>query len=174
MNMMNVVDNNHLHLDLSIYEQDLMKVKTGQITNFILTNLPGKEYAAKIFSIGNAFENETKTITVHASIPGEKTGLIEGMNVTAWIDIGKTYSPAVPIAAITSSAGNDYIFILEEEKDTQPEDIFVFKKVHVMKGVSDNGYVEIKPMEEIPGNAKVVIHGAFYLMSILTNAGEEE
>ena len=160
--------------NLGIYEQDLMKLKTGQTVNFTLTNLPGKEYKAKIFSIGNAFENETKTIAVHASIPGDKTGLIEGMNVTAWINISKTFSPAVPSAAITRSAGNDYIFVQTEEKDTVSKETFAFERIQVKTGVTDNGFTEITPLEKISENAKVVINGAFYLLSMLTNEGEKE
>jgi cobalt-zinc-cadmium efflux system membrane fusion protein len=171
--MMNVVDNSQLHLDLFIYEQDLMKVKVGQTITFTLTNLAGKSFTAKVFAIGNAFENETKTIAVHATIPGDKTGLIEGMNVTGMIDIGNNYSPSVPSSAITSAAGNDYIFIQAESKEKEAKENFTFHKVQVKKGITDKGYTEITPLQEIPNDTKVVTNGAFYLMSMLTNAGEE-
>ena len=187
--MMNVVDNSHLHLDLFIYEQDLTKVKVGQTVNFTLTNLAGKSFSAKVFAIGNAFEGDTKTIAVHASIPGDKTGLIEGMNVTAMIDIGNNYVPSVPSSAITSAGGNDYIFVQVEghaatkhehdEKESKIEkeelgDAFTFERVQVKKGVTDAGYTEITPLEEISDSPKVVINGNFYLMAMLTNEGEEE
>jgi hypothetical protein len=66
----------------------------------MLTNLPGKHYDAKIFSIGSAFEGESKSIPVHASIVGDKTGLIEGMSVIANINTGTNAVPAVPSSAI--------------------------------------------------------------------------
>jgi len=186
--MMNVVDNSQLHLDLFIYEQDLTNVKVGQTVNFTLTNLAGKSYTAKIFAIGNAFEGDTKTIAVHASIPGDKTGLIEGMNVMAMIDIGNNYAPSVPSSAITNTDGNDYIFIQieghevkrhkhddEESKIEKEElgDAFTFERVQVKKGVTDAGYTEITPLEEISASPKVVINGSFYLMAMLTNEGED-
>jgi cobalt-zinc-cadmium efflux system membrane fusion protein len=174
--MMNVVDNSQLHLDLFIYEQDLMKVKVGQNIDFTLTNLPGKSFTAKIFAIGNAFESETRTIGVHASIPGDKTGLIEGMNVTGMIDVGNNYVAAVPSSAITSAGSNDYIFIHEEQKTgaNGEEQNFTFKRIQIKKGVTEGAYSEITPLEEIPQNVKVVTNGSFYLMAVLTNEGEEE
>jgi len=95
---MDVLDNSHLHLDLFVFEQDLPKVKVGQNIDFSLTNLPGKNFTANIFSIGSAFENQTKTVPVHAEITGDKSGLIEGMNVTGLINIGMPpLSPFCPL-----------------------------------------------------------------------------
>jgi len=97
------------------------------------------------------------------------------MNVTAMINIGNNYSPSVPSSAITSAAGNDFIFVQAEskEKSKEAEENFTFQKVQIKKGITDNGYTEITPLQEIPENAKVVTNGTFYLMSMLTNAGEE-
>jgi hypothetical protein len=36
------------------------------------------------------------------------------------------------------------------------------------------GFTEILPLEEIPGNAKVVTKGAYYLLSQLTKGNGEE
>lgn len=186
--LMDVVDNSQLHLDLFIYEQDLTKIKVGQTVDVILTNLPGKQYTAKIFAVGSAFEGESKSIPVHAAITGDKTGLIEGMNVTANISIKSNLTAAVPSSAIINNAGNDFIFIQteghehtehehsdSEEKMVKEElgDEFTFSKIEVRKGVSNGAYTEIMPLQAITGDPKVVVNGAFYLMSMLTNEEEE-
>jgi hypothetical protein len=173
---MDVVDNSRLHLDLFVFEQDLPKIKEGQTIDFSLTNLPGKSYSATIFSIGSAFENETKTIPLHAEITGNKEGLIEGMNVTGSVNIGRSLVPAIPSSAIASFSGNDYIFIaVQQNQKEEKEGIkFVFRRIHIKKGITNAGYSEVTPLEEIPADAKVVISGAFYLMAMLTNTGEEE
>ena len=82
-----IVDNSQLHLDLFVYEKDLPKLKNNQVIHFTLTNNPGKEYDAEIFSLGSSFEGESKAVTVHAKVEGDKTGLIDGMNVTAVISL---------------------------------------------------------------------------------------
>ena len=164
-----VVNNSQLHLDLFVYEKDLTKVTVGQTTHFTLTNTPGKEYDATIYSIGTAFEDQSKTISVHATVMGDKTGLIEGMNVTAIISIGKNLSDTAPDEAIVNYQGKDYIFIKADDKDDNS-----FKRIEVVRGTSDLGYSEIKPLETIDGNAQIVIKGAFFLLAKMTNVGEED
>ena len=40
---------------------------------------------------------------------------------------------------------------------------FIFKKIEVNTGVSDIGFTEVVPVQDIPENAKVIIKGAYYL-----------
>lgn len=110
-----IVDNSQLHLDISVYEKDLPKLKSNQVIHFTLTNNPGKEYDAQIFSLGSSFEGESKAVSVHAKVLGDKTGLIDGMNVTAIISLSEAKVPAVPTDAIVNIAGQDYIFIVTDE-----------------------------------------------------------
>jgi len=67
-----IVNNSQLHLDLFVYEKDLPMLHANQIIHFTLTNNPGKEYDAKIYSIGTAFVNEKKTIPFHGVVLGVK------------------------------------------------------------------------------------------------------
>jgi RND family efflux transporter MFP subunit len=168
-----VVDNSQLHLDLFVYEKDLPRLKDRQIIHFTLTNNPGKEYDAVIYSIGTAFENSTKSIPIHAKVRGDKTGLIEGMNITAIVSLDKATVPAVPSDAVVNYQGQDYIFI-EQGPDNDAESSSVkFKKVPVAKGDSDIGYVEITPLHKIPDHAKVVVKGAFFILAKMTNKSDE-
>lgn len=114
-----IVDNSLLHLDLQVFEKDLPMIKIGQTINFQLTNNPDKTYAAKVFTIGSSFENDSKTIAVHSTVIGSKIGLIDGMNVTGMIGINNVTTPAVPNDAIVEADGKFYIFV---ETDKQPEE----------------------------------------------------
>lgn len=106
-----IVDNNSLHLDLQVFEKDLPKISIGQTVEFTLTNNPVKTYAAKVFSIGSSFENSSKTIAVHSEVLGEKSGLIDGMNITAMISLNNVTMSAVPNEAIVEADGKSYVFI---------------------------------------------------------------
>lgn len=117
-----IVDNSLLHLDLQVFEKDLPLIKVGQIINFQLTNNPDKTYAAKVFTIGSSFENDSKTIAVHSTVIGSKVGLIDGMNITGMIGINNVTTPAVPNDAIVEADGKFYIFVetskqVEEHKE---------------------------------------------------------
>lgn len=112
-----IVDNNSLHLDLQIFEKDLPNIKTGQSIHFTLTNNPVKTYTARVFSIGSSFENSSKTIAVHSEVLGEKSGLIDGMNITAMISLKDVTMPAIPTESIVESDGKYYIFIRTAKPD---------------------------------------------------------
>lgn len=111
-----IVDNGQLHLDLNVFEKDLPLLKVGQIIHFSLTNNPTNEYDAEVFSIGTAFENESKTIPIHATVKGNKTGLIDGMNITALVSLNDVTTPAVPNEAIVEAEGKTFIFIITDKK----------------------------------------------------------
>ncbi|MEP7163199.1 MAG: efflux RND transporter periplasmic adaptor subunit [Ferruginibacter sp.] len=185
-----IVDNSQLHLDLFVYEKDLPKLKNNQVIHFTVTNNPGKEYDAQIYSLGSTFEGESKAITVHAMVKGDKTGLIDGMNVTAAISLDKATVPAVPNDAIVTVNGQDYIFMLinadakqlnntddakynaKDQKEGEKKGL-TFERIVVAKGTSDVGYTEITLLEEIPKTAKIVTKGAFFVSAKMTNMEEE-
>ena len=48
-----------------------------------------------------------------------------------------------------------------------------FKQVQVRTGASELGFTEITPLSALPADAKVVVKGAYYLLSELTK-GEGE
>jgi membrane fusion protein, heavy metal efflux system len=186
-----IVDNSQLHLDLFVYEKDLAKLKNNQTIHFTVTNNPGKEYDAQIFSLGSSFEGESKAVSIHAKVQGEKTGLIDGMNVSAIISLEQTTVPAVPNDAIVTVDGKDYIFMLtdkhageahkDETKDSlpasknavaekqTPENEKTFERIPVAKGTTDIGYTEITLLKEIPKDAKIVVKGAFFVSAKMTN-----
>lgn len=198
-----VVDNTQLHLDLYVYEKDLGKLSAGQIIHFTLTNNPGKEYDAKIYAISNTFEQNTKAVAVHATVEGDKSGLIDGMGITALVSLENANVDAVPSDAIVNYQGQDYIFIVtdkhteeehhedgdgdnhdehghkhdsDEKKDSAEADTgeISFERIPVKKGTTDVGYSEITLLKEIPANSKIVMKGAFFVLAKMTNAGEHE
>lgn len=114
-----IVDNSQLHLDLYVYEKDLSKLKEGQTIHFTLTNNPGKEYDAKIYGISNTFETNTKAVAVHAQVLGDKTGLIDGMSITAIVSLNDANVNAVPTEAIVNFEGQDFIFIVTDEHNEE-------------------------------------------------------
>ena len=189
--LMDIVDNSQVHCDLQVYEKDLFKVKTGQKVAFILTNQNNKQIEGSIFGINQSFENENKSVIVHAKI--NNTGslkLLPGMYVSAMINIGNQTVQAVPVDAVVSAEGKTFIFIVigEEEKavekdekektgkdtETKTEKHIRFKRVEVISGVTELGYIEITPLEEIPKDAMIVTKGAFYVLSKAAGGEEEE
>lgn len=178
-----VIDNSQLHLDLFVYEKDLPYVKKGQSITFILTNQPGHSYQAEVFSIGTTFENETKAIAIHCVVKGNIKGLIEGMSVTAQLNVSDERVSALPSEAIVNHDGQDYIFLVKKEdphhahegdahSHAHAADAFFFERIPVKKGPSELGYTGLTLLSEVPADAKFVTKGGFFLLAKMTNAGE--
>ena len=170
-----VVDNSRLHVDLFVYEKDLAKLKVGQSIHFTLTNNPMKEYDAEIHAISNTFEENMKAVSVHAEVSGDKSGLIDGMNISALISLEEAAVDAVPNSAIVSHEGQDYILIVQtdlHEGQELAEGAMEFLRVPIFVGTSDLGYSEIVPLQELPEDVQNVINGAFFIMAKMTNQGE--
>lgn len=195
-----VVDNSQMHLDLNVYEKDLGSISVGQTIDFILTNQGNKSIKGKIFGINKSFSNESKTVAVHAKInPANSKDLISGMYVSANININNATVPALPKDAIVKNGDKYYVYIQEEheektiakkadtrehkEDEAHSEETagkeeghneVHFKAIEVIPGTTDLGYTEVKFVSEIPSDAKIVIKGAFYLLSAMKGGGEHE
>lgn len=177
-----VVDNSQMHLDLNVYEKDLGNISVGQTIDFILTNQGNKSIKATIFGINKSFSNESKTVAVHAKIKAnDAKGLISGMYVSANININNSTVPALPKEAVVKDGDKYYVFIQEEHHD-EPKKTKVkeehnevnFEAIEVITGTTDLGYTEVKFVKEIPADAKIVIKGAFYLLSAMKGGGSHD
>ena len=164
--LFDIVDNRFLHLDLTLFEKDIAKVKIGDKVIFTDANDASHTHPSTIFALNKSFEDNQQAIIAHAKIEGQTETLLPGMYVEARIQIDNYKTSALPNDAIVNNGDEHYIYI-ETSKNH-------YKQIAVTIGVSDMGFTEIKPLEEIPVNAKVVIKGAYYLLSQLTKGSGEE
>ena len=160
-----IVDNRFLHIDLTIYEQDVAKVHEGQQLTFSIINDPHHSHTATIFSVNKAFEDNSQAVIAHAKIKDVDDNLLPGMFIEARIQVDDYKTMSLPDAAIVSNGEEHYIYV-EHEKNS-------FRQVLVKTGTSDMGFTEIIPIEKINDNDKIAINGAYYLLSQLTK-GEGE
>jgi membrane fusion protein, heavy metal efflux system len=164
--LFDIVDNRFLHLDLTLFEKDISKVKIGDKIMFTDANDASHTHSATIFSLNKSFEDNQQAILAHAKIDEQTETLLPGMYVEARIQIDNYKTNALPNDAVVSNGDEHYIYV-ETKKNH-------YTQIAVKIGVSDMGFTEILPLEEIPGNAKVVTKGAYYLLSQLTKGNGEE
>ena len=175
--MFEIVDNEHIHIDLHVYEKDINAIKIGQKVLFSLASNEGVDYEAVVFAIGKAFENDTKSVRVHAEIIAKKHNLLPGMYVNALIVTDPKTRRVLPDNSIISEGENEYIFVQTIQKEDAREGheehgheghghnaVKVgFLKIGVSTGNSELGYTEILATDSIPLNDGIVLKGAFYL-----------
>ena len=179
-----IIDNSQMHLDLNVFEKDMGRIAIGQEIDFVLTNQSNKVIKAKIFGTNKSFSNESKSVAVHAKINSADTkDLISGMYVAANINVINQTVEALPKDAIVRNGDKFYIYILEEEeeedhkesannKKEEEHDEVHFKAIEILPGTTDLGYTEVKLVQKIPADAKIVTKGAFYILSAGKGGGE--
>ncbi|QRR01541.1 efflux RND transporter periplasmic adaptor subunit [Dyadobacter sandarakinus] len=175
--MFEIVDTDHLHVELSIFEQDIPKIKLGQLVRFTVSNNPGKEYLAKVYLINQKI-NEDRTVRVHCHLEKDEPGLLPQNFVKAVIEIGANPVLALPDQAIVDFEGASYVFIQRPEaagtdSTSKESEGTTFEMIQVTKGVSENGYTQIKSPQGFESQ-KIVLKGAYALLSTLKNSEEEE
>lgn len=156
-----VVDNSALHIDLNIFEQDVAKVKVGQKVIFGHAGEPIGHHTATIYAMNKAFESDQQAVLVHAKLDDGDDGeeLFAGMYIEALISIDSTTAWSLPDEAIVNNGDEHFIFVEDEAGH--------FTQVPVNTGASELGYTEVKPLQPLDTNARIVVTGAYYLLSEL-------
>jgi len=162
-----IVDTEHLHAELTVFEKDVPKVQLGQTVRFTLAN-ETDERTAKVYLIGREISND-RTVRVHCHIDKEDIHMLPGMYLKATVETGHTKVRALPDEAIIDFAGQKYIFTASPESGGTEHH---FKMIAIQTGNSDMSYTEVS----LPANmeqSKIVIKGAYALLSKMKNSEEE-
>lgn len=159
-NMFEVINTEHVHVDLMVFEKDVAKVKEGQKVYFTVESLPGQELTAEILSISKNFEKDPKALHVHAEIDDLPENLVPGMYVRGKIATADSRSIALPEAAITKDGDQFFAFSAEEEGDA-----WSFKPVEIIPGIQEGEWIAIKLVDEVAKGTRFVFNNAYYLMA---------
>jgi len=166
-----IVNSDKLFLELTLFEKDADKVASGQKIKFFINN-ESEAHEAMISQTGKSVSSE-KTLRVYGTVTSYCKNVLPGMYVNALIEESDIKVTALPSDAVVSFDDKDYIFIFEKNKEESGKAMTEYRIIQVKKGVSSSGYTEIILPEGFDVNAaKVVIKGAYNLLSSKKNAGE--
>jgi len=166
-----LVNGDKLFLEITLFEKDANKVAKDQKIRFFINN-ETEQHDAVITQTGKAVDAD-KTYKVYASVSGKCENVLPGMYVNTIIETSGNLVASLPSEAVVSFDDKDYIFIYEKEKVEDGNPFTEYRIIEVKKGVSDGGYTEIVLPEGFNvESSKVVIKGAYNLLSAKKNAGE--
>jgi len=169
--MFEIVNSDKLFLELTLFEKDADKVAAGQKIQFYINN-ETEQHEALIYQTGKSISAD-KTYKVYASVPGVCKNVLPGMYVNAIIEASGNKVTAVPSEAVVSFDDKDYIFIFDKNKEEAGKPFTEYRMIEVRKGITDSGYIEVILPEGFNiQTAKVVVKGAYNLLSAKKNAGE--
>ncbi len=147
--IMEIVNTEHMHLELKIFEKDVLKIKKGQKVFFTIPESNSKRYEGEVHLIGKSIQPD-RTVKLHAHIDTEDTdAFIPGMFVQATILTDKTTALAVSQDALAEIGDLTYLLLLKSED----KDVYVFTKVPVSVGLLDDDMVMLQHDENIEANA---------------------
>lgn len=166
-----IVNSDKLFLELTLFEKDADKVDVGQKIQFFINN-ETEVHEALISQTGKSVSDD-KTFRVYGTVTSSCKNLLPGMYVNALIEESDVKVTALPSEAIVSFDDKDYIFIFERDKVEEGKPFTEYRIIEVKKGVSSSEYTQITlPNGFDISTAKVVIKGAYNLLSAKKNAGE--
>ena len=172
-----IVDTRRLLAQLTVFEGDVAQVQIGQRVRLSFVGQTGgvasQEYTGRIRLI-NRETSADRTVSVFASLDQAPAGLRPGTFLKAVIETTSQPVPALPEAAIVQSGSQAQIFVLEE-KEGQGEGVrYRFRPLVVRTGVAENGYQGVTLPSSFQAGSRIVIAGAYDLLSAMNNTEEEE
>lgn len=157
--ILEIVDTDHLHLELAVFEKDILKVKVGQKINFKVPEATNAVFNAEVHLVGKSIEGNDRTINVHAHLDDAiKQKLLTGMFVEANIITDSKKGLAIPADALLTENNKNYVLLLDNQKNG-----YSFKKVSVTIGEKSEKFIEITQPSEINADSKILTKGVFDL-----------
>jgi cobalt-zinc-cadmium efflux system membrane fusion protein len=158
--LVEVLNRDDLHLELKVFEKDVAQVKVGQKILFKVQNAGrDEELTARVFLVGKAFDDDARTVRVHAHLEPERTDLLPGQYVAARIQTAGARVRTLPEAALIQAGELSYIF----QRVGQDSGRSVFRRVKVSAGQPQHGDVAVTVLGQLPDTTQLVRKGAYFL-----------
>lgn len=157
-----IVNTDHVHLEMKVFEKDLAKIGVGQPIRFRIQEDNSKEYEAAIYLISKTIDPEERTVGIHGHLVDEKLAqrFNPGMYVEADIYTASDEKWALPNDALVEIEGSFYVLTLQKSSETG----YTFVKQEVKTGLSNNSHVEILDSLAVDETTEFLINGTFNLI----------
>ncbi|MCG2687790.1 efflux RND transporter periplasmic adaptor subunit [Candidatus Parcubacteria bacterium] len=157
--LLSLINTSHKHLEVEVFEKDVLKIENGQAIRFRVPDAGNAYYDGTVFQVNKAIDMEKRTLMIHGHLSNEHTNFLQGMYVEAEILTEKINALAVPSRALIEEEGQFYVLRF---KEAAGEDL-VFEKIAVEVGRITEQYTQILGTEIKLGD-KIMDKGVFRLV----------
>ena len=158
--IMEIIDNNHIHLELSVFEKDIMKIKKGQKIDFKIPEASNEMYKANVHLVGTSI-GENRTIKVHGHLDDESNNnFLTGMFVEAHIITDSTIAKALPSEAVVVVEDVPYVLVLDKKES----DTYYFHQEEVEVKGEYNGFSIVKAKNGFKSDTQFLTKGGCNLL----------
>ena len=159
--ILEIIDTEHIHLELSVFEQDILNIKKGQKIEFKIPEASIKTFEAEVHLVGTTIDETRRTVKVHGHLDDEKqANFIVGMFVEAEIITNSKRSSALPKDAVIEIEGDYFSLVLA----SQNKEEYTFSKVKLNIGNTTEGFIEVLNTADIKDKT-ILTEGAFMLLT---------
>ena len=170
LELMEIVSENHLHLELDVFEKDIANLKEGQRISYSVPAMGNTVYEGEVHVIGKEFNTENKTVRIHGHLEKIRPRFIKDLFIDAKIWLTDQTVQALPEKAIIKDGASSYIYVANDRLEG---DEVKFEQIMVIPGTTDKGYTSVKLINGIPNGMRIVTEGAYYVYA-QSKAGELE
>jgi len=155
--ILEVINSEHKHLELVVFEKDVLKVKEGQLIKFQIPENSERIFNAEVHLIGKSIDETKRTVKVHGHLEDESEPFLVGMFVESEIITRSAEKKALPVTALLEENENFYVMVL----NSKDEDSYYFEKLLVKTGSKNENWVEIIDGDNLLLDKQVLVKGAF-------------
>lgn len=158
--ILEIVNLDHVHLELSIFEKDILNIKKDQEINFKVPEASQETFRAEVHLVGTSVDQINRTIKIHGHIDNdEHTSFVTGMFIEASIITSSNELFALPKEAVVELNDDYYALILESQNETD----YKFERIKLNIGNRTEDYLEILNKDALQGK-QLLTNGAFMLI----------
>ena len=157
--IMEIMNTDYIHLELKIFEKDLMQLKKDQEIIFTVPEASQEVFKGEVHLVGTTIDPKSRIALIHGHIDEkDKSAFAAGMFVEADIVTGTATHLALPEDAVVELEGKEYVLLVEDE-DAQG---YKLKPLEVKVAANYNGFSTFKT--GLPQDSKFLTKGGFVLL----------
>ena len=160
--IMEIMNTDHIHLELKVFEKDLLQLKKEQEILFTVPEASKEVFKGEVHLVGTSIDPNMRIAMVHGHIDEkDEQNFTAGMFVEAQIVTGTSNQWALPENAVVEMEGKNYALLIENEN----AEAFEILPVEVNIGANYNGFTAIEKAEIFKSDSKFLTNGAFVLLN---------
>ena len=138
-----------VYVALNIYENDIEKIRVGQMVNIQVLSYPDKVFSGKITKIQNIIDPITKTIQARVLMQNKDYELKPEMNCTGFVELKENREMiAVPKSALIFDANKNFVMVYHSAKKIEPREVIIYKetsyKIYIQSGLKEGDKILTK------------------------------
>ncbi len=159
--IMEIINLDHIHLELSVFEKDILSIKKNQPIRFTIPEASPKNFEAAVYLVGTSIDPDSRTVKVHGHLhDDENHNFAVGMFIEANIIIEEKSQLALPNEGILTMDEKQYVLAVSSQDGQH----LVLEAMEVKVGDSYNGFTALTDIGNLKKDDQLIVQGGFNIL----------